>query len=452
MIERKIHVLVNLLLLVVIIQVNGQSYSHEMAFDARYDSSAFSKIREIAEKTHAIRLNEYSNSIPLTHKNVPLAPHLPIDIQNDTAFGPSGYDFPGSGTSLFPYIISGYEIATDTSDSININNTRVHFKISQCEIGHPIYANNFTGIRLTNVSNALISSNTIENCRIGVSIKETYDSGISNNQIESNEKHGIYLENSHDNWLYSNFVYHNGDPEQGARYSSGLALNQSNSIGIIANEFNWNNFYGLFLSSSENITIESNHINGNEFTGLYLEQSENNTISWNDLESNGIDSNDTGSGVVLKLSHNNKIVDNKITTNYLHAVVLEDSDYVQIVENGMASNGFGIFLKNSDHNTIQENEISGKGLSSADSGSYNIKFDSVTSTVVSKNSLFYNDYGMYIKAAETTEISNNILYSHYTAGLILNSSTVNNQIKWNDFVVNGLDTKIQVFDDGQAFS
>ncbi len=430
--------------------MNGRSYSPEMAFDARDDSSACSKIHEITEKTHAIPPIEYSNPISRTRKNVPLAPRLPIDIQNDTAFGPSGYNFPGSGTSLFPYIISGYEIVGGTSDAININNTRVHFRISQCEIGYTTFVSNFTGIRLTNVSNGLISSNTIENCRIGLVIKETYDSGISSNHIHYNEKHGIYLENSHDNWFYSNYVYHNGDSEEDAGQTSGLTLNQSNSIGIMANEFNSNNFYGLFLSNSENITIESNHINGNEFTGLYLEQSENNTISKNDLKGNGINNNDTGSGVVLKLSHNNSIVDNDIPTNYLHAVVLEDSDYVQIIENRMASNGFGILLKNSDYNTIQENRILGKGVSWDDSGSYNIKFDSVTSIVVSNNTLLYYDYGMYIRAAETIEISNNLLYRHHTAGLILNSSTVNNQIKWNDFVVNGLDTKIQVLDDGQA--
>ncbi|MCG3222424.1 MAG: hypothetical protein H7641_13675, partial [Candidatus Heimdallarchaeota archaeon] len=43
-----------------------------------------------------------------------------IIIDDDTDFGPSGYNFPGSGSAIDPYIIEGFEIEAQTVDDIGI--------------------------------------------------------------------------------------------------------------------------------------------------------------------------------------------------------------------------------------------------------------------------------------------------------------------------------------------
>ncbi len=76
---------------------------------------------------------------------------------------------PGEGTALNPYVISGYEIiGSGSGNLIDIWETDIHFRISNCELDNGYY-----GILLRNVTNGEISNNEVTNSEEGICLHYT---------------------------------------------------------------------------------------------------------------------------------------------------------------------------------------------------------------------------------------------------------------------------------------
>ena len=104
-----------------------------------------------------------------------LTPHDPISILCDSDFGPSKYNFPGSGAEKDPYVIMGYRITTTIANGIHISDTTKYFTIRNCYLN-----TNYSGIHIKNSGK-----------------HEPYGiATVINNNICNNNFGGIYLENS----------------------------------------------------------------------------------------------------------------------------------------------------------------------------------------------------------------------------------------------------------------
>ncbi len=100
-------------------------------------------------------VDTYEDNIELTN-----TPFGAIYINGDLDFGPSGYNFNGSGTAENPFIIEGYNITTTDNIGINIEGTTKHFIVRNCYV----YAENY-GIYIYNATDgtATIENNTCSN-------------------------------------------------------------------------------------------------------------------------------------------------------------------------------------------------------------------------------------------------------------------------------------------------
>jgi parallel beta-helix repeat protein len=92
--------------------------------------------------------------------------HGSILIDGDDDFTAANGVLGGSGTSVDPYMIEGWSIATNESGiALSVVNTRSHFIVAQCEITYSdlaAYAGFASGIRLVNVTDAKIQNVTFE--------------------------------------------------------------------------------------------------------------------------------------------------------------------------------------------------------------------------------------------------------------------------------------------------
>lgn len=136
-------------------------------------------------------------------------PHESIRILCDSDFGPSKYNFPGSGTEKDPYGISGYNITTTLASGISISDTTKFFIIRYCHIN-----TNYSGILIDDVADGtatVFNNNLCNNNMVGIYLENSDYCVITYNLLEENEIYGIFLDpDSDDNIIHhNNFVYNN---------------------------------------------------------------------------------------------------------------------------------------------------------------------------------------------------------------------------------------------------
>lgn len=198
--------------------------------------------------------------------------HDPLEILNDSAFGPSGYNFPGTGTSGDPYRITGYNITNATKDLIYIENTTRYFRISKCYLNSS--DSNFNGIYLLNVTHGIIESNSICNAgEDGIAILESSYNTILNNTIH-NVSLGIELDSSNNNTLSGNSIF---DIPW-----IGFALISSDN-NTLANNTIYDCTIGISSDSSNNTNIFRNTFYDCLKNSIDLQSSTDNMITWNNF-------------------------------------------------------------------------------------------------------------------------------------------------------------------------
>jgi parallel beta-helix repeat protein len=213
-------------------------------------------------------------------------------------------------------------------------------------------------------------------------IKVNFGYSIITDNIISDGKQGISIENNIDNLIYDNVIENNdGD---------GIWLNQSDSNHIIYNTVT-DNANGMFLYSSSDNIIENNVVTGNNINGIFLNETSNN----NDIIDNNF-SDSTQNGIYLNDHCNYNI----ISTNQIHS----NSDS-------------GVRLENSSFNTLSNN--------------YNINSNTNygimivgSSNIVQSNVVKYNEeHGMFLFADDNNTISDNTISRNTHDGIRLYNST-----------------------------
>lgn len=304
-------------------------------------------------------------------------PHPTIDIDLDSDFGPSVYDFNGSGTINDPYRIEDFNITEKASNLIDIQDTTVYFKISNCWLR----GNNFIGIRLRNIKHAIIENNIINNCSDGIKLDFANSNiTIKNNTCEYNTNYGVNLGGSDNNTIQNNTIRHNDND-------------------------------GLLLLDSENNTIINNTITNNRY-GVYLD----------------------GDGAYLNL---NRVINNTITNHTDYGINVQHGNDTIITNNTISHNSkFGINLRYGENNTITRNTILYHTSMPGISVSYMSNCTFVDNTL-SNNRYGIKLEGYCINHT----ISNNSISNSTFCGLYLESNANNTRVTWNEFYYNYLGSR-----------
>ncbi|MHA2249358.1 MAG: right-handed parallel beta-helix repeat-containing protein, partial [Candidatus Kariarchaeaceae archaeon] len=122
----------------------------------------------------------------------PYQEHVPISIDGDSdfhfqAFGNWDLGYTRNGSASKPYVITGYNITSSTSNLIDIRNTDVYFEISDNVLDG--IDRSYDGIYFNNTNNGMISNNKIFRADYGVRlIVSSSNNVILNNSIYYNSK------------------------------------------------------------------------------------------------------------------------------------------------------------------------------------------------------------------------------------------------------------------------
>jgi len=376
------------------------------------------------------------------YESITVSKQLTIKSENGTA----NCIVNGTGSDVFTLEADGIRIEgfTITGGWIGIyirsNNTSISNNI--------ISSNNGFGISLLHSNNNSLSNNIIigSNNWNGIDLYDSNNNSISENIISSNNGNGIHLWYSNNNSISNNKI--------GSNKWYGIFLLNSSNNSISNNNISSNNYYGIGLWNSNNSSISNNIIRSNNDGGILLSHSNETTIRKNEFINNGIfvdysygniveDNEVNGKPLVYLEDESDKFIDNagqiilvrckNITimnaelTNTDVGIELFESDNCLISNIISSNNENGIFLLNSNNNSISENKIS----SNNDDG---ICLGYSNNNSISNNKIRSNYYGIGLSYSNNNSISENII-SLNDNGIVIWFSN-NNIIYMNNFINN----------------
>jgi parallel beta-helix repeat protein len=326
----------------------------------------------------------------------------------------------GNGSFSNPYIINGLNFTSDYNDILVIYNTNVHFKIMNCFLitdwSDPYLSPWNYAIRFENVSNAIISNNTILYSVRGLRLFDCTNITFFHNEIR-NHGDGINLVTSTNVQIIDNTLT---KIITGAIdfYSSGDCLISGNIISKIYSH-NSHDGSGIYFQSSWNNTISTNTINTSEGAGIRLHNSNTITICNNDVSKNN------RSGIFLKSTTSSLILNNEISSNNQSGIVCQSSWETPISQNTISSN------------TITNNGEDGIHLL------YSMN-DTLNNNIVTENC----KEGISFVSSEGNTLTNNTIANNSWYGIAFSSSSHYNRVQSNNFTGNNPDGKSQAIDNG----
>jgi len=280
-----------------------------------------------------------------------LTPRGPIRIIGDNGFTRDNGVVAGSGTADDPYIIEGWDInATGYDYGIYIANTRAYFIIRNCKIYGAIWG----GIRLENVTNGKITSNTITDNNVGIFLWYSRNNVIAGNNLIGNGLFVYY--NSYNNTIVDNTV--NGKPLVYLENARDQVVSGSAGQVVLVNCYNItvenldisDTTVGIELFNTSNSIIRYNNV-VNNVGGFYLGLSSSNTIEYNNIANNG-KYDIENYGIFLYYSSNNTIKYNNIANNNEGIELEYSSNNIIEYNNITGSNGYSIELEYSSNNNV----------------------------------------------------------------------------------------------------
>ncbi|MHC1565745.1 MAG: right-handed parallel beta-helix repeat-containing protein [Candidatus Syntropharchaeales archaeon] len=112
---------------------------------------------------------------------------------------------------------------------------------------------------------------------------------------------------------------------------------------------------------------------------------------------------------------------------------IKNADHCTITQNNITGNYYGVYLSSSSsHNNITHNII----ISNTNNGIH-ITADSTSKNNITHNTITLNRRGIYSSAADENNISCNYIAFNTKCGIRLTSSSVDNTIKHNNIIANG---------------
>jgi len=296
----------------------------------------------------------------------------PIEITDNA--GLLAYSSSGNGLEGSPYLISGYNITTDTSYSIYIHGASVtdYFSIESCYFNSSQY-----GIHIADISDniATIKNNTFVDCASAAIFVDTTNNFTIEGNTFTNSSTAILVEAADEFLIQKNTI-------------------SNCSSGIYANYYD-----GVFVEMNITATITQNNISGVAGEAIKINKMDVTSPSII-VDSISITDNiieNTTVGIHVLRSPNAIVENNKLTNVKTYAIELysyypeSDAHDYSVKNNSITNSGKGISLEYNINNAIIEgNEITDTGMVIAADGPINLTIRSniVHSSTQSSFSLF----------------------------------------------------------------
>ncbi|MFX0205900.1 MAG: nitrous oxide reductase family maturation protein NosD [Candidatus Hodarchaeota archaeon] len=369
--------------------------------------------------------NQFSSPI-LSRVSIQFEEHSPILIDGNANFTTqvNAENWPGEGTPTAPYFIDAVNITEfGNNNLIDIRNTNVHFRISNCLLTQGSY-----GISLSNVTNGQISNNIVTNnsFKYGIRLYRSDNNTLTNNTVANNSDIGISFEESDKNTLTNNTVTNN--------YGFGVYLHLSRKCTIANNNITNTGYWGILLHFSGNNTLTNNTISNNNRYGISLESSEGNTLTNNTISNNheGIYLSDSGYNIILRniLINSGFIISGSLLEDLLQAKVANNSVddkplvFWQNITDKTVPNDAGqvILVKSSSVEVTGQNLVGIQGVYCCDLHIHN-------------NSVSNDRYGISLEYSENCTLACNTVTTNSRTGISLsysrNNTLINNNVTNN---------------------
>ncbi|MFX1325434.1 MAG: nitrous oxide reductase family maturation protein NosD, partial [Promethearchaeota archaeon] len=254
---------------------------------------------------------------------------------------------------------------------------------------------------------------------------------IIENVIIDGQNSGSCIEIWHSNvyFIIRNCILYNS-----GSYDAGIKIEYSDNGKIINNKC-LSNYHGIFIRNGINFNISNNFVNDNTHDGIVLESFlDNCTIKGNQAINN------YQHGIVLRQDCNDIfILDNYIEDHTYSGILVQGGSSNNIVSGNTVINNrplWGIWVYNSDFNTIEDNKIS-------NNGKHGILIEESNHNLILDNIITYNE-GNGIKFSswlnnfcEYNLVHGNKVNSNYGHHIHVDTYSRFNDIYFNAFVDNG---------------
>ncbi len=313
----------------------------------------------------------------------------------------------GNGTETAPWTITRLEIDNGGSGyGLYIGNVTDHFLVQDCYIYNSkddLKSSDLIigGIYLYNSTNGLVKDSIVTENNHGVYLENSFDNYIVYNNIHRN-LYGIYLFNSTINYVSSNRIQTN-------RY--GLFSRDSDRNYLGYNNISQND-YGAYLHNTQEKHMENNIIYNNEH-GIYIKDSPYNKIDNNHLWKNDY-------GIYIWNSSDIYVLKNILFRN-VHGVYLRNSLYNRVKDNSVTMNDHGIHMSYARNNEIVDNIVYRNEI-----GLFSDMYSD--SNIIAKNHAYLNIFGLKLSLSNNNIIAENIVENNFEDGMQFNRSNSNSVV------------------------
>lgn len=317
------------------------------------------------------------------------------------------------------------------------NNSKngIHLFVGQDVIveNNSAYLNGASGIvfNTTDYSNA--TNNTVHNNTAhGMVIFEVAGGGgggpttgnrFENNRVLDNTLDGIHVENSAQETVRNNTALRN---------NNGVALLSSDNCDVINNTASQNNVDGILINQSDNVWAVNNTAVGNTLDGIGLDAVINNTVEYNFVQGN------SRGGVIVEHSNYSFIQNNTADSNMNNGFELFTSFFNNLRNNTATNNGKdGIQLDDATDNNVTDNIAnSNTGLSWAlptPAGNGILLDANAHRNLIHNNVMFANFVGgVFLVNSDNNTVTNNTMNAN-NIGANVTGTSFNNTFYFNNF-------------------
>jgi len=205
----------------------------------------------------------------------------------------------------------------------------------------------------------------------------------------------------------------------------GIAVIGSASGELFDSNASNNDIAGIHLHDSHDLSLKDSTMSNNTVFGLYLGNVESSKIT-------GITTSFNRYGAWLRKSDNNEITSSNITDNLRYGILLTDStahedgsDGNTVRDNTITGNWGGMYVYNSDHNTIQANAIDSNAVQGC------VVWAGSTKNKLISNSVNSNRYGITLLSSTKNTVEKNTADGNTRVGIMLVGASDHNKVKSN---------------------
>lgn len=322
-----------------------------------------------------------------------------------------------------------------------------------------VFKNNTNlSIQLENSDNNTIQGNKLNGQ--GIYFGESSNNRLLNNQVYmrdapgNSRRHGIHLQESHNNVIRDNFVRNasyaislegsSGNKIQSNRVVAsfdGIVLlpvstgTDSSSTGSDRNVINGNyavdnSQFGIGVIGGNENRVINNQVRRN-VRGIVINRGAKNQLIGNTAAENGSDNTRFGAGFEISQTTDMLIANNTSYLNHTHGYWLADSTGVDFVSNIARSNTQqGFKVETSDHNKFRRNTSSANGLNGflLERSSSN----TLTQNVATKN----GSQGFDLNRSRSNSLTKNISTLNTRSGFQIGTDSVLNKLTGNEARLN----------------